>query len=83
MPYESDKDPDVVFSNGGKVRGIWLTEPSTRTEYPISAVALADALGSFLLSTVVTFFALVFLRCAWYFVVRRVSELSQAFRGKE
>ena len=83
MPYESDKDPDVVFPDGDKMRGIWLTEPSTRTEYPVFAVALAYALGSFLILTVTTFFALLLLRCVWYFILRRISELSQAFRGKE
>lgn len=83
MPYESDKDPDDVYADGWKVRGIWLTEPSTRTEYPVFAVVLAYALGSFVILTAATFVALLLLRFVWYFILRRVSEFSQALRGKE
>jgi hypothetical protein len=81
MPYESDKDPSP-FSGGTTVKGFWFTEPATRTEYPPTGVALAYALGGFLAGTAIAICVLAFLRWSWYFLLKRISELAEAIKGK-
>jgi hypothetical protein len=81
MPYESNKDPSP-FSGGTTVKGFWFTEPATRTEYPSEGVALAYALGGFLVGTAIAVSVLAFLRWSWYFSLKRISELAEAIKRK-
>ena len=79
-PYDATKDPDTVFADGGRVKGVWLTEPATRTRLPVVLVGFAYCVGAFLALTVATFCTLAFIRWLWYFLLRRISELSGAVR---
>lgn len=76
-PYSTDQDPDTVFADGGRVKGIWLTEPSTRIHFPMVLVRSSY----FLCGLVGSVAAVLFLQWLWYFVLVRLRELSQAIRG--
>lgn len=82
MPYENGEDPNLSFADGGRSRGVWLTEPSTRSELPVFLAGLAYVVGAFLAATTLTFVAVVSMRWAWYFLLRRISELVQVIKGK-
>ena len=79
-PYDETKDPDTVFAAGGRVKGVWLTQPATRTRFPVGLVGLAYCIGAILVLSVATLCALVVVRWLWYFLLRRISELSGAVR---
>jgi hypothetical protein len=79
-PYDETKDPDTVFANGGRVKGVWLTQPATRTRFPVALVGLAYCIGAFLVLSVAALCAFVVVRWLWYFLLRRISELSRAVR---
>lgn len=76
-PYSSDREADVVFPTGGRVMGIWLTEPRTRLHFPALLVRASYFLGAFFGTVLV---ALLF-QWLWYFSLARLRELSQAIRG--
>lgn len=82
MPYDASRDPDTVFAEGGRVKGVWLTEPSTRTKLPVALVGTGYIVGSFLAFGVGIFCALASIRWVWYFLLRRITELSSAVRTK-
>jgi len=82
MPYDALRDPDTVLADGTRVKGVWLTEPSTRTKIPVALVAAGYVFGSFLAFGVGSFCTLALTRWIWYFLLRRINELSSAVRGK-
>jgi hypothetical protein len=76
-PYSPDEDPDMVFPAGGRVTGIWLTQPRTRTHFPPLLVRVAYFTAAFIAAAAATFLV----SWLWYFVLARVRELSLAVRG--
>jgi hypothetical protein len=99
MPYDESHDPDPLFpvsdtkgpglfddlvpkAKAG-VRGVWLTEPSTRTKYWPPLIGAAYSAGSFVVFGVGTLAALALIRWVWYFLLRRVAEFSSAVRGND
>ena len=56
-PYAPDIDPDLVFPTGGKVTGIWLTQPSTRTRFPPALVRITYFTVAFMVTFLVVWFA--------------------------
>jgi hypothetical protein len=68
MPFELEKDPDTVLQDGTVIKGVWLTEPNKRTEFPVAGVGLGIVLGSFLVATIATICALTLLRWLWHFL---------------
>ncbi|TLS74953.1 hypothetical protein FE236_10600 [Mariprofundus erugo] len=76
-PYSPDREADTVFPNGGRIKGVWLTEPQTRIHFPVFIVRV--------LYFIVAFFGAVLavhlFRWLWYFSLARLRELSQAIRG--
>ncbi len=76
-PYSSDREADIVFPDGGRIKGTWLTEPNTRLHFPALLVRSAYFLGAFLCAVLA---ALLF-QWLWYFTLARLRELSQAIRG--
>lgn len=81
FPFEPGKSPDVNFTDGGRVKGVWLTEPATRTEIPVAATFLVYVVTAAVMVSVFTWCLLYMVRWAWYFLLRRVSEFSSAMRG--
>lgn len=76
-PYVADSSPDMTFPEGGKIIGIWLTQPSTRIHFPVALVRVSYFLAGFVSAVV----ALLFLCWLWYFLLARLRELSLAVRG--
>jgi hypothetical protein len=76
-PYSVDRDPDTIFPNGHRIKGIWFTEPSTRIHIPVVLVSVLWFLCSFVSSVL----AVLLLQWFWYFVLARLHELSKAIRG--
>jgi hypothetical protein len=77
-PYDATKDPDTVFTDGRRVKGIWLTEPATRTRMPAALVGMTYSVTTFLAFFIGTFSAVTLVRWIWYFLLRRISELTGA-----
>ena len=92
MPYDASLNIDAVFAADSSPRtstgfnpddfdpakGVWLTEPATRTHYPLAVVELVYFVISFA-SVAVGFFCAVFIvSWLWYFLLRRLSEISSA-----
>jgi len=75
-PYSPDHDPDEIFPEGGRVTGIWLTQPSTRTHFPAALVRVVYFAAGF----VVAAFASLLLYWLWYFLLASLRELSLAVR---
>ena len=78
-PYSSDREADTVFPDGGRIKGVWLTEPQTRIHFPVFLVRASYFLGAFLGAVL----AVVLFQWLWYFALARLRELSQAIRGGE
>ncbi|MBK8209454.1 MAG: hypothetical protein IPK78_05255 [Rhodospirillales bacterium] len=76
-PYSAEQKADIVFPDGGRIKGIWLTEPQMRIHFPVLFVRLLYFIGGFV-SSVLTVLLFVWL---WYFALARLRELSQAIRG--
>ena len=76
-PYSADREADTVFPDGGRIKGVWFTEPQTRIHFPVLLVRAAYFFGAFLCSVLVV----LFFQWLWYFALARLRELSQAIRG--
>jgi hypothetical protein len=76
-PYSSTEDPDIVFPEGGRVTGVWLTEPKTRTHIPLIVVRVVYFTAGFIAAAVAT----LLICWIWYFLLARIRELSHAVRG--
>ena len=76
-PYSVDRDPDAVFPSGQRIKGIWLTEPSTRLHLPVGLISALWFLSVFVISVLVV----LLLQWFWYFLLARLHELSKAIRG--
>ena len=79
-PYDAGKSPDVVFADGNRIKGVWLTEPSTRLEFPPVLVRIAYFVGVLPSVFVCTSLILLLVRWFWYFFLARIRELSSAVR---
>ena len=76
-PYSTEKEADMVFPDGGRIKGIWLTEPQMRIHFSVIFVRLLYFIGAFISAVL----AVLLLKWLWYFVLARLRELSQAIRG--
>ncbi len=76
-PYSPDREADTVFPDGGRIKGIWLTEPQTRLHIPVFLVRASYFLGAVLSATI----AVLLVQWLWYFTLARLRELSKAIRG--
>jgi len=61
-PTAPEAKPKETPNGGRIVKGVWLTEPATRTEYSVVGVGLVFALGSFMVAAIVTICAFAFAR---------------------
>lgn len=66
-----------VYPEPSSGRGVWLTEPATRTEFPPLIVRTV----SFVLCFASAVLAVLAARLLWYFLLARTRELSRAVRG--
>ena len=78
-PYEAGQSPDTVFPDG-RVKGVWLTEPSSRTEFSPARVRAAYFVCVLVVAFVATSLVLFLLRWGWYFFLGRITEVSSAVR---
>jgi hypothetical protein len=78
-PYEPGQSPDTVFPDG-RVKGVWLTEPSARTEFPPAVVRAAYFICVLAVVFIATLLILSLLRWGRYFFLGRVTEVSSAVR---
>ena len=76
-PYSSDRESDIVFPDGRRIKGIWLTEPKTRTQFPVLIVRALY----FIVASIGAIFAMLLFQWLWYFFLARLRELSKAIRG--
>ncbi len=76
-PYSANDSADMIFPEGGKIAGVWLTQPQTRTHFPVALVRASYFLAAFICAAV----ALLLVCWLWYFLLARVRELSLAVRG--
>ena len=76
-PYLPDREADTVFPDGGRIKGIWLTEPQNRVHIPVLLVRVSYFLTAFLSAVV----AVLLFQWLWYFTLARLRELSKAIRG--
>lgn len=79
-PYDASQEPDPAFADGSRVKGSWLTEPATRIKLPVVLTGFTYFIGAFTIFSIVAFCSLAFIRLTWYFLLRRISELSEAVR---
>ncbi len=81
-PYDAGKSPDMVFFDGSRVKGVWLTEPSTRIEFAPALVRAVHFFGALLGAFLGTCLVLFLLHWVWYFFLGRISEVSSAVRRR-
>ncbi len=82
MPYDASVDPDIVFDDGGRIKGLWLTQPNNRKKYSVYWVGVGYAVGGLLSSFVAALIALSIIRLIWYFLLERLMEISKAVKSK-
>ena len=73
----------LTKTGGGRIKGIWLTEPAKRTKLPVALVGFAYCIGTFITLAVASLCTLALVRWLWYFLLRRVSELSGAMKNNK
>ena len=71
----------LIPTDNGHIRGIWLTEPSHRLALPVALVGFAYFVGGFVIMTIASICGLIIFRWFWYFLLRRISELSGVVRN--
>jgi hypothetical protein len=81
-PYSPNDSPDVLFQDGTRIKGVWITEPSTRVEYDRWVGILISSITIGIVAFLAMFAGLKILRWTWYFVLDRLSELSRALRPR-
>ncbi|MHC4212891.1 MAG: hypothetical protein ACYSWP_05885 [Planctomycetota bacterium] len=60
-PFDPCESADTVFEDGTRIPGVWLTQPSTRKQVPISLLVLKYTGTSFILVTIISFIILAFI----------------------
>lgn len=76
-PFSADQDPDLVFEDGSRFKGVWLTEPSTRVHFQPLIIRCVFLAGGLLFGLAISLVA----RWLWYFSLARVCEVSAAIRS--
>ncbi|MDT8375340.1 MAG: hypothetical protein RQ867_01245 [Mariprofundaceae bacterium] len=82
MPYDASVDPDLVFDDGDRIKGLWLTEPNNRKKYSSFWVGVGYILGGLLSGFVAALIALSIIRLTWHFLLERLMEISNAVNSK-